>query len=265
MKNVEVDDVRGVLFDLDGVLYVDGQLIPGAIAALKALADQGIPYCFITNTTTQSAVQLQNKLVAMGIPCGRQQLISAPVATAQYLRREGLTRCFFAVESAVMGDFAGIEATEDNPHAVVLGDIGERWSYALLDRIFHCLLSGVRLVAMHRNKYWQTSAGLHIDIGAFVAGLEYVAETRAVITGKPSGAFFAAALAVLGVDKKHALLVGDDVISDIAGAQSAGIRGALVQTGKYREALVAKSGVTPDLLLPSVAELPARLVLGGGV
>lgn len=261
MKQADIVEVRGVLFDLDGVLYVDDQLIPGAIDTLETLAARSIPFCFITNTTTKSAAQLQSKLLSLGMPCRQNQLISAPVATAQYLRREGLNRCFFAVEPAVMEDFVAFEATEDSPQAVVVGDIGERWSYALLDRIFQCLLSGARLVAMHRNKYWQTAASLHIDIGAFVAGLEYVADTRAVITGKPSGAFFASALEVLGVAGEQALLVGDDVVSDIAGAQSAGIRGALVQTGKYREELVAKSGVNPDLLLPSVADLPLKLGL----
>lgn len=248
-------EIGGVLFDLDGVFYVGDKLIPGALETLDQLRDREIPHCFITNTTTKSSVELQAKLHGFGIPCKREQLISAPVATARYLEASGVERCFFAVNPSVMDDFSAFQEDKQQPQAVVLGDIGERWSYALLDKIFQYLLGGATLVAMHRNKYWQKSGGLHIDIGAFVAGLEYVADTTAVITGKPAEAFFQAALAYLGVGRQQAVLVGDDILSDIGGAQSAGIRAALVKTGKYRDELVAKSGITPDWIIPSIAAL----------
>jgi len=159
------------------------------------------------------------------------------------------------VTPAVIEDFSGIEHTEENPQAVVIGDIGDAWSYSLLDNLFQHLLGGARLVAMHRNKYWQTGQGLHVDIGAFVAGLEYVMSTEAVITGKPSAAFFAAALESLGVDSARVVVVGDDVQTDVAGAQAVGLRAAQVKTGKYRAELVADSGVTPDWTIDSIAEL----------
>ena len=247
--------IEGVLFDLDGVFYVGDELIPGAAEILEKLNAAGMPYRFITNTTTQSSADLHGKLTAMGLVCDQSQLITAPLATASYLRAHQLGRCHFAVSPAVMSDFADFVSSDDNPEAVVVGDIGDAWSYDLLDTLFQCLLGGAQLIAMHRNKYWQKAGGLHIDIGAFVAGLEYVSEREAVITGKPAPAFFDAALASLGVDREHALLVGDDVNSDIGGAQQAGIRAALVETGKYREALVAESGITPDWTIPSVAAL----------
>ena len=248
------NEVGGILFDLDGVFYVGDRRIPGALDALEFLDERGIPYCFITNTTTQSAAELQDKLAELGIPCQREQLITAPVATADYLLRQGVERCFFAVNESVLADFSAFRPVDENPDAVVLGDIGDRWSYSLLDCIFQHLLGGAALVAMHRNKYWQKSGGLHIDIGAFVAGLEYVADIEAVITGKPTKTFFDAALGYLGIDSSQALLVGDDIHSDIGGAQSAGIRAALVKTGKYRADLVARSGIEPEFVLQSIAE-----------
>jgi len=265
MSNRGKGEVRGVLFDLDGVFYIGDQLVPGAVAALDTLVARGISWRYITNTTTQSAAELRAKLAAMGIPCGGEQLVTAPLATASYLREEGVSRCFFAVSPRVMEDFSGFRHTDDRPEAVVIGDIGEAWSYRLLDRLFQCLLGGARLVAMHRNKYWQREGGLHVDIGAFVAGLEYVAEVEAVITGKPAPAFFAAALASLGVAREAAVLIGDDVYSDVGGAQGVGLRAALVKTGKYREELVAKSGIVPDWILPSVADLVSVLDSPGAV
>ena len=247
--------VDGFLFDLDGVFYVGDDVVAGAIGTLETLISRNIPYCFITNTTTQSAAALHRKLVALGIPASTNQLVTAPVATRNYLLSQGLTHCHLAVAPAVHEDFSGIEHTEQNPQAVVIGDIGEAWSYPLLDSLFQYLLGGARLIAMHRNKYWQTEQGLHVDIGAFVAGLEYVASTEAVITGKPSAAFFAAALESLGVDESRVVVVGDDVLTDVAGAQSAGLRAALVKTGKYRAELVAGSGVSADWTINSVADL----------
>lgn len=255
MKRGFWKNVGGILFDLDGVFYVGNRLIPGARETLEFLAEKQIPYCFVTNTTTQSSRELQAKLTTLGIPCEREQLISAPRATASYLKTQGIKRCAFVINPSVMEDFSDFESVDDRPQAVVVGDIGRRWSYGLLDRIFQHLVSGATLIAMHRNKYWQKSGGLHIDIGAFIAGLEYVADTKAVITGKPTEAFFNAALQYLNEVREKVILVGDDIQSDIGGAQAVGIRAALVKTGKYRPELVTKAGIKPDWIIPSVAHL----------
>lgn len=252
-------DIDGFLFDLDGVFYVGDELIPGAVGVLEKLRARGIPCRFITNTTTQSAAALRRKLAALGIPANAGQLMTAPVATRDYLLKQGLTCCHLAVAPQVREDFAGIEHSEQDPQAVVIGDIGEAWSYRLLDSLFQHLLRGARLVAMHRNKYWETGEGLHVDIGAFVAALEYVAATEAVITGKPSAAFFTAALDDLGVEGSRVVVVGDDVLTDVGGAQRAGLRGVLVKTGKYRADLVARSGVVPDWTINSIADLESIL------
>ena len=251
--------IHGFLLDLDGVFYVEGDLIPGAIDALSMLNQRNIPYRFVTNTTTQSSAVLRQKLVELGIPCALEQLITAPVATAGYLAGKGFQNCYFAVNESVFEDFSRFAQCEDRPEAVVVGDIGKAWSYALVDKLFGFIVNGAELVAMHRNKYWQKTGGLHVDIGAFVAGLEYVADVRARITGKPSAAFFDTAIASLGVPATNVVLVGDDIRSDIGGAQDVGIRSVLVETGKFRADLVARSGITPDWQLASVAELASIL------
>lgn len=254
-----LSDIKGFLFDLDGVFYVGDDLIPGALDVLDTLNERGLPHCFITNTTTQSSHSLANKLARLGIDTGTGQLLTAPVATRHYLIKHGLRNCHFVVNDDVLPDFAGLQHCDGQPDAVVIGDIGEAWSYSLLDTLFRQLVSGAQLVAMHRNRYWQKSDGLHLDIGAFVAGLEYAASTEAVITGKPSPAFFQAALATLGLDASEVAVVGDDVVSDVGGAQEAGLHGILVKTGKYRQSLVAQSGIVPDRVIESIADLVVLL------
>ncbi|MCI0659108.1 MAG: HAD-IA family hydrolase, partial [Acidobacteria bacterium] len=78
------------------------------------------------------------------------------------------------------------------------------------------------------------------------------------LIGKPSQEFFRAALDGLGVPAEHVAMVGDDIENDVQGAQDAGLTGILVQTGKYRQDLVERTGILPDLIVKNLGELVAR-------
>lgn len=112
---------------------------------------------------------------------------------------------------------------------------------------------------MHRNLYWRTDRGLQLDGGAFLLGLERAARTEAEITGKPSPAFFETALARLGAGPGEALMIGDDIESDVLAAQRTGITGVLVRTGKYLPESHRAADGTPDHVLDSFADLPRLL------
>ncbi len=142
---------------------------------------------------------------------------------------------------------------------VILGGAGPEFSYAALNQAFAHLMGGAGLVAMHRNLYWRTDDGLRLDTGAFLAGLEQAAGAPAEITGKPAAAFFATALAAAGAPQAAALMVGDDIESDVLAAQRAGITGVLVKTGKYLPRTHQAASGTPDHVLESIADLPAWL------
>lgn len=251
--------IKGLLLDLDGVLYVDGAAVDGAPEAIAALRQRRLPLRFITNTSTAPPEALLHKLAAFGIAAQPHEIFSAITATVQYLRRFGSPSLHLVVQDAVKPAFAGFPLDARQPDFVVLADIGAAWSYALLDDVFNILMRGARLICVHRNKYWQTADGLHMDIGAFVAGLEYVTGAQALVMGKPSVDFFRQALDSLQLPAGQVAIVGDDVEVDIGGGQAAGLQGILVRTGKYREALVRQSGVTPQQILPSIAALPDLL------
>jgi HAD superfamily hydrolase (TIGR01450 family) len=142
------------------------------------------------------------------------------------------------------------------PEAVLVGDLGEGWSYALLQEAFEYLMSGAVLIALSRDRYWLKDGRLALDAGLFVAGLEFAVGKTAIVAGKPGAAFYRAALQSMGVEAARSVaMVGDDLWSDVQGAQEAGLQGWLVQTGKYREAALAESGIEPDRILHSVAAL----------
>lgn len=256
-----VQNIKAVLFDIDGVLYIGDSVVPGAIDAVARLKAKGVPLRFITNTTTQSHAQLCEKVNKLGFSVTPQEILSAPQAAVISLRRMKKPRCLFVLDERVLGDFSEFGADESFPDVVVVGDIGDKWSYALLNKVFTLVRKGAHLIALHKNRFWQTEKGLQMDIGAFVTGIEYATGKRATIMGKPSPAFFNIALHELGVAAHEVAIVGDDIDSDIGGGQEAGIRGILVETGKYREEYGRESSVKPDLQLKSVADLPQALGL----
>jgi HAD superfamily hydrolase (TIGR01458 family) len=151
---------------------------------------------------------------------------------------------------------ADITVTGDHPDTVIIGDAGDRFTYDLLNRTMRMILSGAQLIALERDRTWMGEDGLMLSAGPFVAALEYATGKEALCVGKPSPGFFSSALEGLGIPAADVAMVGDDIESDIGGAQRCGIRGILVRTGKFREDLLASSGVLPDLVIESVADLP---------
>jgi HAD superfamily hydrolase (TIGR01458 family) len=255
------ETVRGVLFDLDGTISIGASPIPGAIATIEHLRSRNIARRYLTNTTTKSVDTLHRDLVNLGLPIAREEVMSSLTAGVAYLRTQGSPTCYLVLSADAKRDFAEFGQDEEQPDVVVVGDIGPLWTYDFLNRLFQMVMAGATILALHKGRFWQTPDGLRMDIGAFVAGLEYTTGQAAHVVGKPSAAFFQTALAGLGVDPAQAMMVGDDIESDVGGAQRAGLAGVLVRTGKFREELVAASTVEPDLILDSVADLSAALDL----
>ncbi|MGW3042029.1 HAD-IIA family hydrolase [Kitasatospora sp. NPDC001159] len=249
---------EGVLLDIDGVLTVSWQPIPGAVAALRELRTDGVPYVLLTNTTSRTRRSISDTLAAAGFPVSVESVLTAPAATAARLAG---TRCLLLNSGDIREDLAALELVDDPDDAevVLIGGAGPEFDYRALNRAFAALRAGARLVAMHRNAYWRTDEGLRLDSGAFVTGLEYAAGVRAEVLGKPAEAFFAGALEQLGVTAPETLMVGDDIESDVLAAQRLGITGVLVRTGKAAPGAPRRGDGEPDHVLDSVAALPELL------
>ncbi|WP_405717905.1 HAD-IIA family hydrolase [Streptomyces sp. NBC_01537] len=257
--------VRGALIDIDGVLTVSWKPLPGTVAALVSLREQGLPLALLTNTTSRSRSSIARTLAGAGFPIGADDILTAPAITAAYLaERYPGARCLLLNSGDIVEDLGGVTLVgeDEGPDVVVVGGAGPEFDYPALDEAFRCLQRGARLVAMHRNLYWRTDAGLQLDAGAFLLGLERAAGVEAEVVGKPSGAFFAAALTRLGVGAAEAVMVGDDVEADVLAAQRAGIAGVLVRTGKYVPEAVRRAGGVPDRVVDSFADVPGLLGLG---
>jgi HAD superfamily hydrolase (TIGR01458 family) len=255
--------MAAILLDIDGVLHVSGEAVPGGGEAVRALRADGHRLRFVTNNTTRARAQLAAELRALGVELEAEEITTTPLAAARLLAGK---RVLALTMAAVKPDLAeSVELVEQDAEVVLLGgadesgETGDVFAYENLNRAFAELDGGARLVCLHRNRWWQTSRGPLLDSGAFVAGLEYAAGVEAEVVGKPSPAYFAAALAELGAEAGEAVMVGDDIDADIGGAKSAGMRAVLVRTGKFREEALADAEAKPDGVVPSIADVPGFL------
>ena len=278
-----VHGVRGLLLDLDGVLVLAERPIDGAAEALSLLDGRGLPYLIVTNTSLVSRSTLSRIGARMGLQTPPERFQSALSATAAYCASRFAGRGLYVLATDdALTEFEGqllVGAADADAGAevaaVVLGDAVEQLTREALDRAFRLVRDGAELIGMHRNKWWVTPAGITLDAGAYLAGLEYATDTRATVVGKPSRAFFRmAADRLVGelasrdggrrVGRAALVMVGDDVWSDIDGARRAGLRTVFVRTGKHGDveltaAAAGPRGFRPDAVAASLLEVARAL------
>jgi HAD superfamily hydrolase (TIGR01458 family) len=251
-----------LLLDIDGVLHVGADPLPGADAALAALRARGVPFRLVTNTTSRSRRLVAQRLTELGFAVTEADVLTPAALAVRHCRARGYRRVALHVAPALREDLVLLGDHQSGPvEAVVLGDLGDEFTYARMNAIFNQLQDGAELVALQRNRVWQQEHGLVLDAGPFVVALEYATGRAATVTGKPSPAFFAAALDELGVPAGAAAMVGDDLEADVGGALDAGLDGVLVRTGKFRADSTEASPITPTEIIDSIADLTA-LVFG---
>lgn len=275
--------VRGLLLDLDGVLVLKGEAVPGAVAALAELDRRGFPYLVVTNTSLASRATLARWGRSVGYATPADRFQSALTAAVDLVRREYAGRPVYVISSGdARAEFAGLdvldgaaaEARAGEVAAVILGDSPDQLTKENLDRAFRLVLRGAELIGMHRNPWWLTPEGPTLDAGTFLVGLEWATKRKARVVGKPSPAFFRVAIARMVAEaagrgepllrRRDLAMVGDDVSNDIGGARRAGLRTLFVRTGKHGDAELERAaaggrGYRPDAVAPSIAEVVAAL------
>ena len=152
-------------------------------------------------------------------------------------------------------DYSEFIIDNENPEYIVIGDLDKDWSFDIVNDIFNKVLNGSKIIALHKGKYFKTSEGMQIDSGAFIKGIEYACSSESIVIGKPEKDFFDLAINQINIPKENLIMVGDDIINDIKGAQILGINSILVKTGKFRKDLVEKSNIKPDLIIDSIDEV----------
>lgn len=269
--------IGGVLFDIDGVLVTSWQPIEGAARALRMLADQQVARSYLTNTTTKTRVQIADLLTEAGMDVTPDEVITAAVLTAEYVRdRFPGARCFLVNSGRIDEDMPGVDVVysseftgpraPDTPDVVLLGGAGPEYSHLTLSWVYDWMAQGVPVVAMHRSTSWNTTDGLRVDTGMYLIGMEETSGRKATAVGKPAPEGFLAAANRLGVDPDEMYMIGDDLNNDVLAAQVVGMTGVLVRTGKFRQSTLDRwaadeFAMQPNYVIDSVADLPELLGL----
>jgi len=249
------------MLDLDGTVYDGGRPIAGAPEATARLRQMGYALRFVTNTTSRDRAALVDKLNGMGVTATANDIFAPPYAAARYLREEQASAMLLLTERAQQ-EFGDVPTGGSQPDYVVVGDMGEQWTFAALNRAFRALLGGAGLIALGMSRYWRTPDGsFSLDAGPFVAALQFASGVEPIVLGKPARPFFEMARLDLGLEPDEIAMVGDDIEGDVGGAQRAGMTGILVRTGKFREEDL-RGEVKPDMVLDSLADLPVAVASG---
>jgi HAD superfamily hydrolase (TIGR01458 family) len=259
---------RKVMLDIDGVLTVSWEALPGAVDTIRWLRNQRIAFRLVTNTSSESRHRIADLLSRADLDIDLDQIQTAVSSAARYLAETYPgAGCLFLNEGDVDEDLEGVSLVgASDAEVVLLGGAGPSVGYPELDAAFKRAIDGVPVVALHRNTRFQTADGPALDMGAFIVGLEAAASIDVTIVGKPAAAFFEAALAGLGADPSTALMVGDDLGSDVLGAQAVGIAGVLVRTGKFRPSDLEGAAAEPAYVIDDIGQLPdllQRMSTGG--
>lgn len=280
--------VKAVLLDITGVLYESGTAgaIAGSIDAIKSLRSSGLPFRLVTNETQNPVPKLVEKLNGFGYDFAEGEIIAPGPTVRRYLDAHSL-RPYLLVHKKLLPEFEGLSTEE--PNVVVVGDAAQYFTFAAVNGAFQLLLALKErqqqqqqqtpenssqtplplLISMGKNKYYKENGALTIDLGAYTTALEYAADVQSLVIGKPSAAYFNAALASFSggisaepqqFSPEEVLMVGDDLMGDVKGAQDVGMRGVLVRTGKFRPSDAHHPTVKPDAIVENLAEAIREIV-----
>lgn len=265
MADVARSPLRAALLDIQGTLLGgDGTPIPGAGRAVTELKESGLAVRFVTNIDSVPIATILARLQAANIPARESEIFSPVSAAKRFLGRQERDRCHLLLPPAIEHEFSAYRANGHKADWVVVGDCREGFTYERLNAAFRVLRDGAELLALQKGRWFVSPDGPALDTGSFVAALEWGANRTAHVLGKPSTELLRMALDDVGGDPYSAVMVGDDVCSDVPSAHAAGTRSVLVRTGKFSLSTLERSERKPDLLLDSIADLPSALAEIGG-
>lgn len=248
-------NAKAFLMDLDGTLYFKNEPYPEAVQTVRYLREKGYQIRFLTNITAKTPKMLYDEMRTLGFNVHESEIFNASYACLLYLRSQPGARCHFMVDDFVKSYFNEIPTDNESPDFVVLGDYGDRFDFHSLNHAFRLLMEGAELIALQKSPYWVSPEEIRLDCGAFTALLEYASNKTAKVIGKPSELFFGIALDSLQASPSEVIMVGDDITTDILGAERMGMSSVLVRTGKFQPNQLESPVAHPTWVLDSVSEL----------
>lgn len=255
--SVSLDDIECVFLDLDGTIYLGGELISGAIDFLKRLKNKNIEYFFLSNNSSKSVDQYLEKLNSMKIPAKKEDIILSTHDLIAWLKINNISQTFLVgtVGMQEMLEKENINTRSENPEYVVLGYDTEI-NYDKLSQASYHLHNGVKLVASHPDMVCPSPLGGLPDNGAFMALFEATTGVKPThICGKPNPQMILHKISELGLLPEKCAMVGDRLYTDMEMAKKAKVKAILVLSGEATKEDLELYSHEPDLVVDSIDEL----------
>lgn len=256
-------DYDALLVDMDGVMWLGGELIPGSVEAIASQLATGTQIVFVTNDSRTAAAAHAERLRQAGLEVTEENVVTSALTTATLAADRAPGCAAFIIGTDAFRDEvtnAGLRilSTDDDGKAdLVLIGGDQDFGYAELRSAITAVIGGAALIASNRDRTLPMPDGLWPGTGAIVAAVEYSTGVSAEIGGKPERHLFDEALGRLE-GAKRPVMIGDRLDSDIAGAQGAGLETILVLSGVATVEELEGSDVKPDHVVGSLAELSAQ-------
>ncbi len=250
---------QAAILDLDGTVYRGDRLVPGADRGVRTLRERGIEVLFLTNKAIARREDYSEKLAGLGIPAGREDVVSSGWVTARYVReRYPDARALVVGEPPLVSELeaAGIETTTDEPGELLVVSMDREFTYRKLDLALRTLEEGTPFLATNPDRTCPTEDGAIPDAAGMIGAVEGVTgRTVDVLLGKPSETMLETVLAGLTADPRECLVIGDRLETDIAMGERAGMTTVLVLSGVTDRSTLADSSVRPDHVIDSMAAI----------
>ncbi len=243
--------MKGVMFDVDGVLTYQGRTYPGAVETVDILKDKGIILRFVTNSTLKSRKSCAEQLRKAGFSVAEEEVITASYATAVYLKGIKPKSVWVLLEREGFNEFKEFNHDSENPEYIVVGDYRDKFTFGNMNKALRLLLKGAKLIGMSQERVDTSMGDIELNVGSWVHMLECASGVNAVYIGKPNPYMFLLALDSMRLDRNEVVMVGDTVTTDVRGAHNVGMKAALVKTGEFVEEDL-NLGIPPDFICDSV-------------
>ncbi len=253
---IDFKAIRGVVFDMDGVLWRGEAVIPEARPFMDFLTARGVPYVLATNNSTSTVAEFAAKCARLGLPAGEAQVVSASMILLDVLQKKhpAGTPIYIIGSASMAGLFtdAGYVINPETARIVLVG-LDIHINYEKLAIALRRLFADAEFYATNADATFPTPEGLAPGAGSLVAALEKASGRSATVIGKPAPAVFQGAAERLGCAPHEALMIGDRLDTDIEGAQLAGLPAALVLTGVSTRTQIVT--IVPDGVYDTLTEL----------
>ncbi len=256
----DLDGIKGFIVDLDGVVYLRHELIPGADLFVREVQASGRKLAFLTNNSTRTRAQYVSTLSDLGIPAREEDIVTSSYATALYLSRKAPgSRVYVVGQSGLIRELsrAGLDVMKQPPADFVVVGIDDDFNYGKLRTASSLIRSGSGFIATNTDATYPTESGPLPGAGSMVSAVRVASERRPTVIGKPSRWIFRIALDILDLAPEEVAVVGDRLETDIKGGLDMGMKTILVLSGVTPEN-PESSDITPHLTYTSIADMVLR-------